>query len=501
MKVFVSLLVLALVLCAETASNFPSYVTQCKRDENLNKCVIDNVYVIKNHFDKAIPKLYLPKFKPYIIPQFDIQTGQLMGSAKNVVLNNLDQFVLNDLKMDLDKNEFFVDVTFDRIDGECDYTLKGKLLLLQLNGGGKAQFFFNKVHAVLKMTGEDMVKGDEHYKSFNDLKLVLEIDGDSHINLEDIIPNNKEISDVTNKVINENIKEIVKDLIPYFADAMSQIVSNILKGVFNNYSLEKLFTYKCGLPGSISSRRMQVMNMNTLIVLVFVAGSCAAIKFPPFVTQCKRDANLNKCLIDNIDVLKKDHFTKPIPKLFLPQFSPFHIPRVDIQTSSLNITCLDLYLSHMDTVVVNELKMDLENVELFVDVLFEKLDGRCDYQMKGKLLVLELNGGGKGEFNLTKVRGLIKLKGDMITKGGEHFISYKQNELSLDMQGDSTVKLENIINNNKELSDATNKIVNENIKDFISEILPSIADTAEQIFLSIMNKLTQTYSIEQLFIQ
>lgn len=61
------------------------------------------------------------------------------------------------------------------------------------------------------------------------------------IYFDDLFHNNKELTETTNAVINENSEEILKELKPLVEETISTITFSIVKEVFDKFSVDELF--------------------------------------------------------------------------------------------------------------------------------------------------------------------------------------------------------------------------------------------------------------------
>lgn len=65
--------------------------------------------------------------------------------------------------------------------------------------------------------------------------------GKTQIQFDNIFGDNKELNDQTNKVFNENIRDLYKELKPLLIEVISQFVFGIESRIFDRYSFDELF--------------------------------------------------------------------------------------------------------------------------------------------------------------------------------------------------------------------------------------------------------------------
>uniref|UniRef100_A0A1A9ZDI0 Uncharacterized protein n=1 Tax=Glossina pallidipes TaxID=7398 RepID=A0A1A9ZDI0_GLOPL len=107
-----------------------------------------------------------------------------------------------------------------------------------------------------------------------------------------------------------------------------------------------------------------------------------------------------------------------------------------------------------------EKETDYHGVEFEVPIV--KMNAR--YEIDGKLLVVPIKGKGHGEFTLKGVHVTLKRKIAFEKRDGKNYIKTTKLLLSTDVES-VIYNFENLFGGNKELTDATNKILTENSRD------------------------------------
>lgn len=101
-------------------------------------------------------------------------------------------------------------------------------------------FFLANTKVTALVTGAKEVKKGKEYINYNAIKLDVFFDKVS-MQFENLFPGNKELSMQLNKVINENSIDFVDEVKPVAVDTISAIVLNLIKNVFERYSIDQLF--------------------------------------------------------------------------------------------------------------------------------------------------------------------------------------------------------------------------------------------------------------------
>ena len=111
-----------------------------------------------------------------------------------------------------------------------------------------------------------------------------------------------------------------------------------------------------------------------------------------------------------------------------------------------------------------------------------------NYNMKGKILVLTVNGGGKADILFKNITITAVLEGGVIEKGGEPHYKLDSFKLKLDPKL-IVYDMENIIGGRKDLSDEVNKVLNENWDAFFKETQLEFEEMLDQFFMHYANNV------------
>lgn len=60
---------------------------------------------------------------------------------------------------------------------------------------------------------------------------------------------------------------------------------------------------------------------------------------------------------------------------------------------------------------------------------------------------------------------------------------------------------DNLFHNNKELTETTNKLINDNYDEIIKEVKPLVEETILAITFTILQQVFHTFSVDELFIK
>ncbi|XP_023022117.1 circadian clock-controlled protein daywake [Leptinotarsa decemlineata] len=241
--------------------------------------------------------------------------------------------------------------------------------------------------------------------------------------------------------------------------------------------------------------------MKVLYLVASLIGVAYSKNLPSFVEVCHRpDAKIKDCLVRNIEKLRP-MFLKGIPELQIPSLNPLIIPKASLEIGDrFSADFNEIQIFFANEFVIEKLDFNVENFKLDLSILFPRLRILSNYNIKGKLLVLELDGSGSADGNYTNVRAHFKGEGVHYDKGGKDHI--KLDKTSIDMEiGKPHLFFDRIFGDNEELNANTNKVINENIETLISELKPVISKIVQEFISGITNNLFEKYTFDELFLK
>lgn len=89
--------------------------------------------------------------------------------------------------------------------------------------------------------------------------------------------------------------------------------------------------------------------------------------------------------------------------MHIPPMEPLEIPKANLDTgNSLKATFTNIKVYHSSEFQVQDVDIDIDKNKILLKLFFNKMRIMADYKMKGRLLILELNGSGPADANLSK---------------------------------------------------------------------------------------------------
>lgn len=100
--------------------------------------------------------------------------------------------------------------------------------------------FSANVKAVLSASGSFYPKNGKDHVKLDSYSIEVDV-GKPHLQFDKIFGDNEELNIQTNKVINENISDLIVEVKPVVVDIIWQFVFGIVNRVFERYSFDDLF--------------------------------------------------------------------------------------------------------------------------------------------------------------------------------------------------------------------------------------------------------------------
>lgn len=121
-----------------------AYIKPCNPYDksDWNKCMLRAVEDIRPYLPDGIPEMRIPRLEPLLVTSAVLDSGNFLAAFENVYVYGLTKFRLRELNFDYERNQGTLAVDFDQVDGTGDYRVKGRVLILDVNGSGKSNITF-----------------------------------------------------------------------------------------------------------------------------------------------------------------------------------------------------------------------------------------------------------------------------------------------------------------------------------------------------------------------
>ncbi|XP_071053221.1 protein takeout-like [Onthophagus taurus] len=222
-------------------ATIPSFIHLCKQsDPEMNKCILNTVTELKPNLAKGIPEIRLVPLSPFKMEKLSLKSGNnLELELTDVELGNLMSFEIEHFNMDLGTVGVELNMKFPLVEVKGKYKLKGHLLLLDLNGSGHCVINLKDVVLKTKLYGKRTQKAGKEYLDFNKCDVDIQI-SDADVNFENLFAGNKQLTDQTNGVLNENPQAILTEFQPMISSSFRSVILTVVSNVFNSFPVDEL---------------------------------------------------------------------------------------------------------------------------------------------------------------------------------------------------------------------------------------------------------------------
>ncbi|CAG9857659.1 unnamed protein product [Phyllotreta striolata] len=249
-KVFIefSLTLLSVFAGISTAKDWPKYLPPtCHRfDKHLNNCLVDTAHKMKPFLVKGIPELGFPPFEPFILPEVKLQQGSSALNFKatliDTAISGLTDYEFTRFDFDVPNMQFFCECSIRQLRLKGNYTVKGKILIAPIEGSGTFEASVDNCNAtVYQKVVEEKGKNGLTYLTPVFTNSSIQVSGPKAV-LQGLFDNNSQLSNITNKVINDNVNELFQDLKPVLEKVVTNIMQDLLfKSIEGQIPFQKLY--------------------------------------------------------------------------------------------------------------------------------------------------------------------------------------------------------------------------------------------------------------------
>ncbi|KFB38975.1 hypothetical protein ZHAS_00006494 [Anopheles sinensis] len=256
----------------------------------------------------------------------------------------------------------------------------------------------------------------------------------------------------------------------------------------------------------LSSRMFSTVQTVAVAVLcILFAIQYSAAVFPSVLRACPRNStDLNQCIIDVVNELRPRLATGDFGENFtIASVEPIKIDRLTIERGEnfkANFTNFRISgATHEKTgFIVKKLKTDLKTKQINATVLLPKLQVNSKYALRMSILVLQINGNGDLQVNLTDTRASLKLTFYTETVDGEEYFRFNPIVLKVKF-GKARFYLKNLFNGDPTLEAVGNQAINENPDVLLDEVKEGIEENLAKLFTKIASEVVKDALYEEVF--
>ncbi|CAH0558261.1 unnamed protein product [Brassicogethes aeneus] len=242
--------------------------------------------------------------------------------------------------------------------------------------------------------------------------------------------------------------------------------------------------------------------MYTLFYFLFVAFASliSAGTVPDYIHICKRnDPAVSKCIRNSVEALRPK-LIAGIPEIGVPSLEPLSIKKIDIIRGGGGIRAeLNNVLAHgAGDFKVTRLKLDIPKNTYHFGIKIPQLKLEGDYDVDARILGAPIQGKGRFNAEVTKIDGYGILRGEVVQNKGIRNMKFNAFDLALKIE-DYDIKLHNLFNGDKVLSQAVGDLLKDNKKEMLENAIPFIQARVSESLLDAANKITENLDYDEAF--
>ncbi|XP_052894813.1 protein takeout-like [Anopheles moucheti] len=236
-----------------------------------------------------------------------------------------------------------------------------------------------------------------------------------------------------------------------------------------------------------------------LTVLVCIAGSFAAV--PSAIKVCSRnDPDLNRCIIESVNDLRPRLATGKISDEFrIPPLEPLALSTVNMDRGAeFKATFSELLVSGPSKFKIDNLKVNMEKLIFDFNIFLPKLSFKGKYDLKIKLLLLNIAGVGELTGIIENNQARVKLMCEKYTKDGKEYVGVKKLLVRIQIEK-GRFDMKDLFRGDPVLSQAGNQFINENSRLFLDELTPGLERSLSDTFKTTANEIMQQATFDEIF--
>ncbi|KAF2878655.1 hypothetical protein ILUMI_27514 [Ignelater luminosus] len=228
----------------QLADDLPSYFPRCHVDDpELEKCLIEATKTVRPHVKKGVPELNIPPMDPLVIPEVTLQQGTNAVNYKmkliNATIRGLGDYEFTEFVYDPKTFIFHGTSLFKGISLVSNYNIDGKILVAPINGKGTLKIQLGPSTGSLVIKGELVKRNGEDYYNIIDVKATTKI-SNSTGNFDGLFNGNEQLSQATNKLLNDNSAELIKEVSPAIEEVIAKLITRLMQGITTNVPYNKV---------------------------------------------------------------------------------------------------------------------------------------------------------------------------------------------------------------------------------------------------------------------
>ncbi|KAF6201093.1 hypothetical protein GE061_005540 [Apolygus lucorum] len=237
----------ALAACtAVTGFVFPAAWKTCKwTDAKANDCLKASVTAAIKTLKNGNDELGVEAIDPMHIDALSIEQGAssvvtIRLNFRNLKMIGMSSVVIDRAIPDLKKNKLVLDYhCTEPLRMEGDYTSKGRILLIPINGVGKSTLLLDNFKGSITLNMKRVTRGGEEFLEVSNTDIIINTSR-LHLDFKRNDPKEEAFSKNLNVFLNSNWQDLLEDLKPAISRAFSSTFKTTANRIFSKFPLKEL---------------------------------------------------------------------------------------------------------------------------------------------------------------------------------------------------------------------------------------------------------------------
>ncbi|KAJ3617950.1 hypothetical protein MTP99_005991 [Tenebrio molitor] len=239
-----------------------------------------------------------------------------------------------------------------------------------------------------------------------------------------------------------------------------------------------------------------------IFVLSLLGCLCACAKLPSTFKKCNRkQSDFNDCFFKAVEHAIKQ-LNVPMKEIGLPNLDPLYVPQMSVgagnSAAAFEQNYNNITLTGFTKNECTKIEINFDAKTMHVECGTPEILMAFDYEFKGRILVLPINGKGPGSVTIINSKNSLTFKFEEYVKKGQKYMKVVESKFKWTPEK-LVVKLENLFGDDKALNDNINQVFNDNWKELNDDVGPSYDEAFGKIFGSIANDFFGRISTSELF--
>ncbi|XP_017780961.1 PREDICTED: uncharacterized protein LOC108565827 [Nicrophorus vespilloides] len=223
------------------AAELPPFIIPCSRHLlDLNECISNNLEDAKPYLAEGVPELSIPSLKHVTIPYSFINKTNFECGVWNFNISGFENFNVLKVDADLKKNLFKFQLEFPAGEAIGSYGCKGNFLNLNMDGTGPFEINATQLIVNLELKTKLVQRNGLTYFQQVYKHLDARIDGVFFFYMHDLYLGNNEITEIMNRILNENSMYVFNVLSPILKERLGSLLDKAIDNFFEIYTYDEL---------------------------------------------------------------------------------------------------------------------------------------------------------------------------------------------------------------------------------------------------------------------